>query len=144
MDPDSMMNFLKTKMETAEETKRLNRSKPMPRPHRDPFQERMRWQIMVMHEKMRNEKKEEGTIETKTTILSSELNFNILLTFINIFLGDSHSCKIPFEELTPIKLRDLQVPKVHVGRYLVCQVISAPSQIVGVSALIQDLDGKQL
>ena len=59
-----------------------------------------------------------------------------------MLLGDCYSSKTPFEELTPIKLRDLQVPKVHIGRYLVVQILIKPAFVVGMNTLIEDLNGK--
>uniref|UniRef100_A0AC34FAR2 SET domain-containing protein n=1 Tax=Panagrolaimus sp. ES5 TaxID=591445 RepID=A0AC34FAR2_9BILA len=111
----------------AEASQRLNQGTPVPRPHKNPGQEIMRWQIQTLQYDMQEKKtaQNKGLFSTRTTILSS----------------DSHSCKIPFEELQPITLRDMKVPMVHVGRYLVCQVAGMPYPIVGVNVLIQDLNG---
>lgn len=56
-------------------------------------------------------------------------------------LGDHHCCKVPVAELNPITLRDMKVPKVHGGRYLICRTIVEPTAFVGTSVYVEDLFG---
>uniref|UniRef100_A0AC35FV44 Uncharacterized protein n=1 Tax=Panagrolaimus sp. PS1159 TaxID=55785 RepID=A0AC35FV44_9BILA len=68
--------------------------------------------------------KKGGMIMPMTTVLSKE----------------SHCCKLPLEDLKPINLRDMKVPMVHKGQYLVCQIIAPPVATIAVNILIQDLN----
>uniref|UniRef100_A0AC34FHU8 Uncharacterized protein n=1 Tax=Panagrolaimus sp. ES5 TaxID=591445 RepID=A0AC34FHU8_9BILA len=110
----------------AEDSRRLNQSsKHEPRPYRNPDEMLKRWRLRSMESGMNNEMEDYQRMLPKTTILSSDI----------------HSCKIPFEDLKPINLCDLKVPMVHNKRFLVCQIIAMPSLYVGVTILIQDLNG---
>uniref|UniRef100_A0A914PUK9 Uncharacterized protein n=1 Tax=Panagrolaimus davidi TaxID=227884 RepID=A0A914PUK9_9BILA len=124
MNESEIEKFLKDNMAKAEATVRLNQSTPVPRPYRNPLQERMSWRFQVLQNDMQQVPRD-NLVSTRTTILS----------------GDSHSCKKALEELKEIKLRDMKVPMVHSGRYLVCRVIGAPCLMVGVNTLVEDLNG---
>uniref|UniRef100_A0AC35F0H7 SET domain-containing protein n=1 Tax=Panagrolaimus sp. PS1159 TaxID=55785 RepID=A0AC35F0H7_9BILA len=100
----------------AEESRRLNQSTPVPRPHRDPDFEFRCWQSRKFDNK---------AMAFRTTILSS----------------DSYSSKTSMDELKPIKLCNMKVPMVHKGRYLICQAIGKPSIVVGAEILVKDLNG---
>uniref|UniRef100_A0A914Y7R1 Uncharacterized protein n=1 Tax=Panagrolaimus superbus TaxID=310955 RepID=A0A914Y7R1_9BILA len=110
----------------AEDSRRLNQSSnPECRPYRNPNEMLQRWRLRSMESGMNNKMEDFERMLPKTTILSSDI----------------HSCKLSFKELKSIKLCDMEVPMVHNERYLVCQVIAMPSLYVGVTILIQDLNG---
>uniref|UniRef100_A0A914YRG0 SET domain-containing protein n=1 Tax=Panagrolaimus superbus TaxID=310955 RepID=A0A914YRG0_9BILA len=127
MDLSTLTKDFEMRISQAEASQSLNRSTPVPRPNKNPDQELMRWRFLTLQSDMEERKisHDKGLISTRTTILS----------------GDIHSCKRAFEELKPITLRDMKVPMVHEGRYLICQVIGQPYAIVGVNVLIQDING---
>jgi tetratricopeptide (TPR) repeat protein len=52
-----------------------------------------------------------------------------------------HSCKtVSLSDLNPILLKDLLVPHVHHGKYLLCRTITYSFTIVGVLTLVEDLN----
>lgn len=55
--------------------------------------------------------------------------------------GERNCCKKPLNELTPITLSEMMVPKVHIGRYLLCRTITTPFKIYGILTLIEDTKG---
>uniref|UniRef100_A0A914PSW9 Uncharacterized protein n=1 Tax=Panagrolaimus davidi TaxID=227884 RepID=A0A914PSW9_9BILA len=126
MDFNDFTNYLESGIASAEASQALNQSTPVSRPYKNPDQEIMRWQFQsIKYDIDDKKKKERNMFSTNTTILS----------------GDCHSCKTALEDLKPIKLCDMKVPKVHGGRYLMGQVVGMPFAIVGVNVLIQDLNG---
>ena len=64
-------------------------------------------------------------------------NFRIYFSF----LGESHSCVLPLNKLTPIFMRQMEVPKIHLGKFLVCRTISKGKTTVGTTILVEDLNG---
>ena len=72
MESDPISKLLDTQMATAEESKRLNRSKPVPRPHRDSCMTQMLWQMRALKAEMDKEENK-SMLETSITILSSKL-----------------------------------------------------------------------
>uniref|UniRef100_A0AC35F2E6 SET domain-containing protein n=1 Tax=Panagrolaimus sp. PS1159 TaxID=55785 RepID=A0AC35F2E6_9BILA len=105
-----MMYDIANVFKTAEASRLLNQSKAVPRPYRNLDEERMRWQMKTIQFDM---SKEERKALPKTSILSSDI----------------HSCKTSFEELKPITLSEMKVPRIHIGRYLVCQVIGDVEEV---------------
>uniref|UniRef100_A0A914Z667 SET domain-containing protein n=1 Tax=Panagrolaimus superbus TaxID=310955 RepID=A0A914Z667_9BILA len=110
------------------EINRLNESEPESRPHRNPDEEILSWQLQTV-------KYEKNDITKTKTLFLSE---------------NSHFCSKSFEELEPINLCDMKVPMIHEGKYLVCQVkgkpysvigLATPSPYFGVHTLIEDLNG---
>ncbi|KAI1703543.1 SET domain-containing protein [Ditylenchus destructor] len=56
--------------------------------------------------------------------------------------GQEHCCVVPMERLKPITLKEMLVPKVHKGRYLVCQTLTQAVAYVGTTVPIEDLEGE--
>jgi tetratricopeptide (TPR) repeat protein len=53
-----------------------------------------------------------------------------------------HSSKVvSLSDLTRITLREMSVPKIHFGRFLLCCTIQHPIRIVGITTTIQDTNG---
>jgi hypothetical protein len=75
-------------------------------------------------------------------INSGPFQFNSISSQYNPFSGQSHACKTAFDQLKPIKLSEMQVPKVHKGRFLVCKTIREPFSRVATTTLVQDLNSK--
>lgn len=59
------------------------------------------------------------------------------------FLGQSHTCKLPFDQLKSIKIEEMQVPNIHKGRYLIGRTIVEPFASISMQTLIEDLNGKR-
>jgi tetratricopeptide (TPR) repeat protein len=49
-------------------------------------------------------------------------------------------CKTELEQLKPIRLRQMDVNKIHKGRYLLCRVVQQPFYVTGMLTLIEDQD----
>ncbi|KAH7720739.1 SET domain containing protein [Aphelenchoides avenae] len=58
-----------------------------------------------------------------------------------VITGTSHCCKTALDELRPITLSDMEVPKVHKGRYCICRTISEPLADVAVTVVVEDING---
>uniref|UniRef100_A0A914QQ29 Tetratricopeptide repeat protein n=1 Tax=Panagrolaimus davidi TaxID=227884 RepID=A0A914QQ29_9BILA len=89
----------------------------------------------------RSRNPEEALLLWKLQYLQMHGECNILPTKKIIFPSKSHFCKMPFEKLEPIKLCEMKVPMVHNGKFLVAKVIGKPFAVIGVNALIEDLNG---
>ncbi|KDQ15109.1 hypothetical protein BOTBODRAFT_145359 [Botryobasidium botryosum FD-172 SS1] len=62
--------------------------------------------------------------------------------FLNTSLGTQrHFSTTPLSELTRISLSEMQVRRVHKGRYLLCKVVAPPSQVVAVQLGVEDPAG---
>ena len=57
------------------------------------------------------------------------------------FIGESHTCALPIDELTPIFLAQMEVPKIHLGKFLVCRTISKGIARIPTIVLVEDLKG---
>ncbi|KAH7699131.1 TPR and SET domain containing protein [Aphelenchoides avenae] len=72
---------------------------------------------------------------TKTRGFTEEQEESTVVT------GAAHTSKKPLEELEPITLRDLQIPMLHTGRFLVCRTIADAVVAIGTTALVEDTTG---
>jgi hypothetical protein len=132
-----LFDLLKARSD-IEDAKSLKQRLPVPRPHRDPTAETLNWKTSGM------QISEQGSqLRTKNfvTTFSGKLK---LFIYVNLqtFLDGAHCCKLPFDKLKPIKLRNMQVPKIHNGYYLVCKVVGAPHATISTNVLVEDLNGK--
>jgi tetratricopeptide (TPR) repeat protein len=60
----------------------------------------------------------------------------------SVIATTKHCCKsISLSDLKPIFLKDMMVPNVHCGRYLLCRTVAPSIIIIGVTAYVEDLNG---
>ncbi|KAH7731125.1 TPR domain protein [Aphelenchoides avenae] len=55
--------------------------------------------------------------------------------------GDRHVCLKPVGDLKPITFDQMELPKIHTGRYVVCRTLTEAYTFVGTSTLVEDLNG---
>jgi hypothetical protein len=55
--------------------------------------------------------------------------------------GSRQFCTKELAELRPITVNEMLVPNVHQGRYLMCRTISRAGCLVGISVIVEDLNG---
>uniref|UniRef100_A0A914Q0F3 SET domain-containing protein n=1 Tax=Panagrolaimus davidi TaxID=227884 RepID=A0A914Q0F3_9BILA len=103
----------------AKEAELLNQSKPVAWTPRNPFEEHMRWQM-----KLESFQATDFANVTRSTVLSSAL-----------------SSKQQLIKLSPTTLKEMKVPKIHFGKYLICKVVDVPLPLIGISTLVEDLNG---
>uniref|UniRef100_A0A914DGZ3 Tetratricopeptide repeat protein n=1 Tax=Acrobeloides nanus TaxID=290746 RepID=A0A914DGZ3_9BILA len=109
MDAEQFKKF----RENARKLEQLNRSKPKVRPTCDRQQKLLIWEDELRKRKVQND--------------------------IVITIGVKHACCYKqSSELEAINLRDLEVPKIHASRYLVCRTITEPIYNITASVLIED------
>uniref|UniRef100_A0AC35GTY5 Uncharacterized protein n=1 Tax=Panagrolaimus sp. PS1159 TaxID=55785 RepID=A0AC35GTY5_9BILA len=117
------------------ESERLNHGPPKPRQNRDALEEKLTWEMWSVQ------------IDSKGQRATAGVSYSS---------NESHCCKTQFDELKPIMLKEMKVPMIHTGRYLVCKCLCKPLPIInimetpvekrsfstcGISMLIQDLNG---
>ncbi|KAI6177647.1 SET domain-containing protein [Aphelenchoides bicaudatus] len=124
MNSKELQDVFQDQLKKAEKSKALNEQAPVPRPSRELDYERLQWQMNSLQMDMQRERNA-NLMEIQTTVVS----------------GESHTCKLPFDQLKPIYLKEMEVPKIHEERYLVCKVIGMPVSMISINTLVQDLNG---
>jgi hypothetical protein len=126
---DESTQLLKKFFDNAVESDKLNRQKAFPRP------KTVRSSMVAKYEQ--NAKKMKGMYAETN---SSNTHMMPRQTFIT---GQSHCSKVvSFRDLKGIRLREMSVPNIHYGRYLLCRTVVPPVRIIGVTTLVEDIDGE--
>jgi tetratricopeptide (TPR) repeat protein len=60
----------------------------------------------------------------------------------NYISNKEHFCSKKLEELTPIKLKEMHVNKIHTGRFLLCRVTHDVFYVSGTMVMIEDTDNQ--
>jgi tetratricopeptide (TPR) repeat protein len=112
---EELANMNNVAMVNATKAEKLNNQKPQNAPKKDP---------LMLH-----------YIATQRQAMTNRNEHSMLTTLVT---GKSHYCNKNINELKPITLNDMMVPKVHLGRYLLCRTVTAPACLVAISVVIQD------
>ena len=121
MDSDPQYtSFLLKQVETAKEAQKINLSSPRPRPQKDRLRTFLHYSNNGEKEKL-----EKDCVQMCTSFIT----------------GTTHSSKKSLEDLKPINLNQMMIPKLHLGFYLVCRTISKGKTIVGTMVLVEDQNG---
>uniref|UniRef100_A0A914QCX0 SET domain-containing protein n=1 Tax=Panagrolaimus davidi TaxID=227884 RepID=A0A914QCX0_9BILA len=106
---------MQQKIAQAGVIERLNHGSPKPRQNRNADEERMNWQMRALQ------------TDTNRAKTFAEISF---------LSNESHCSKTSMEKLKPIMLKEMKVPMIHTGRYLICQCLCKPLPIMGVGTSV--------
>jgi tetratricopeptide (TPR) repeat protein len=113
-----------------EADRQAKNAKPYPRPKKDAYKAISGHEQMIIqtkdYNKNKNNKNESGYRNVRFNFISNKEHFS--------------SKKL--EDLTPIKLKEMQVNKIHAGRFLLCRTIHDAFYVTGTIVLVQDSDGE--
>jgi tetratricopeptide (TPR) repeat protein len=111
-------SFFHAQLVASKKAEKLNNQKPQKAPKKDYFTLYFQ-SCQLVH----NMSQSDGG--SRTTIITGKRNY----------------CKKNVDELKPMMLDDMMVPKVHFGRYLLCRTVTAPACLNAIYVVIQDENG---
>ncbi|KAH7704430.1 TPR and SET domain containing protein, partial [Aphelenchoides avenae] len=119
------MSATHNQLQALKAAQERNKTKPQPRPQRNRKQTLKEWEAhLYMHKLQRASVRPNNPWSSQDFVTS-----------------DRHWCKVPVAELKPITLRDMKVPKVHEGRYMLCRSIFEPTAFIGTTVYVEDMRG---
>ena len=111
---------LEEMLKNAKEAEKRNKGKPYPRPEKERYLKLFLYNMP----------------EVQST--SSSKDVALYTSFIT---GNTHSSKKALNELKPITLNQMMVPKLHENSYLLCRTVSKAKSMIGTMVLIEDTNG---
>jgi tetratricopeptide (TPR) repeat protein len=114
-----MTDILVKRYEVAENFSKT--AKQYPRPRKDKLNATTRYEFMMYES---NNVKPSNKDQLKT-------RFNFITTH-------EHFCSKKLENLEPITLQEMQVNKIHTGRFLLCRTVQDPFYVTSMMSLVED------